>query len=232
MLRMLRICHRVYRRTTGFSQIRPVLAGTCPATNHRMSAWTCPNCARRVPGHVEACRCGAARTNAAEPVPATAPAPDSAKAPAGKRVIGLTSAIIGGIVGSFLVKTLMSSGLGSGSTVPLEVLTKTADKINKMLPIMVDGQTQLVNTIGMPNTFVYQYRLVNVSLGSVESAALAEVERIQRRQVTNLACTTPETRDNLLNKGVTMRYQYADSEGRQVVRFDVKSSDCSSSAGR
>ena len=228
MLRMLRICHRVYRRTTGFSQIRPVLAGTCLATNHRMSAWTCPNCARRVPGHVEACRCGAARTNAAEPVPATAPAPDSAKAPAGKRVIGLTSAIIGGIVGSFLVKTLMSSGLGSGSTVPLEVLTKTADKINKMLPIMVDGQTQLVNTIGMPNTFVYQYRLVNVSLGTVESAALAEVERIQRRQVTNLACTTPETRDNLLNKGVTMRYQYADSDGQQFMRIDIKSSDCPS----
>lgn len=144
--------------------------------------------------------------------------------------MGVTMATIGGILGSLLVRTVMSGGLGFGSSVPLEVLAKTADRLNKMLPMMVDSGTQLVNTIAMPNTFVYQYRLVGISFGDIPASKLADVERIQRRQVTNLACTTPEIRDNLLNKGVTMRYQYADSDGQQFMRIDIKSSDCPASS--
>jgi hypothetical protein len=140
--------------------------------------------------------------------------------------MGLSSGILGGILGYALVRTVMSSGLVFGSAVPIEVLTKTSDRINKMLPMMVDRETELIGTMAMPNTFVYQYRLASVSVDSIAPAALAQVERIQRRQVTNLACTTPEIRDNLLNRGVTMRYQYADSDGRQVMRIDVKTADC------
>src|SRR5262245_14092310 len=99
-----------------------------------MTAWACPNCGRRVPNHVDTCRCGVAREHA----PAAVSAPVAEVKSSGRRVMGLSTGVLGGILGFFLVKTVMSSGLGSGSTVSLEELTKTADRLNRMLPMMVD----------------------------------------------------------------------------------------------
>lgn len=187
-----------------------------------MTAWACPNCGRRVPNHVETCRCGAAREHAL----AAAPPPPAPKK-SGRGVLGLSTGVVGGILGFLLVKTVMTSGFSFfGSSVPLEELTSTASRINKMLPMMVDRHTELMTTIGMPNTFVYQYRIHNVSVDDLTPAKITELEQFQRKQILNLACTTPETRNNLLDRGVTLRYQYADANDRAFARVDIKTADC------
>lgn len=140
-------------------------------------------------------------------------------------MLGLSSGVLGGILGFFIVKSVMGSGF-FGSAVTLEELTSTASRLNKMLPMMVDRNTELLTTIGMPNTFVYQYKIHNISVDDLTPSKIAELEQFQRRQITNLACTTAETRDNLLNRGVTLRYQYADANGRAFARVDLKPSDC------
>lgn len=154
------------------------------------------------------------------------PSPPAAKK-SGRSVLGMSVGVVSGIIAFMLVKTVMTSGFGFfSSSVPLEELTSTASRINKMLPMMVDRHTELLTTIGMPNTFVYQYRILNVSAENLSPAGVAEVEKIQRQQILNLACTTKETRDNLLDRGVTLRYQYADADGRAFARIDIKSADC------
>jgi len=44
--------------------------------------------------------------------------------------------------------------------------------------------------------------------------------------VTQGACSQPETRDDFLKKGVTLRYAYYDKDKKHVATVDVTPADC------
>jgi hypothetical protein len=102
-------------------------------------------------------------------------------------------------------------------------LSEVAAQLNKQLPKAIDPDTELVSIAGLEGVFVYNYRLVNLTAGDLDGAALgAQI----KPQVAQAACGTPETRDKFLKQGITLRYTYGDRTGTNVTSFDVVPADC------
>ena len=114
---------------------------------------------------------------------------------------------------------------GSRDETSMEFLSKVANEVNKNCPMMVNGETELMNTVGLDGVIVYNYRLVNTSKDDVDPDVFIDS---LRAQVTQQACTTPETRDNLLKDGITMRFAYHDKNRSYLASLDVTMDDCDS----
>lgn len=139
------------------------------------------------------------------------------------------------ILRAFLVAMSVTSAMGLGGCGFLggdedptsgEFLSKVASEVNKNVPMMVDKDTELMNTMGLEGVFVYNYRLVN--LLSAKDLDLNKFLEILRPQVTNAACTQPDTRAQFLDKGVVLRYTYSDKDRRHLAQIDVNPADCGS----
>lgn len=147
---------------------------------------------------------------------------DSPKQKIGVTVVSVVAAILAGAVAQQVVRSVMGGG-GSG-TVSNEALGRVASEVNKQAPMMVDRDTELSNAIGANGTLVYNYRLVNIDASQISENDL----RSFRPSVIASVCSTPATRDGLLNRGVTMRYSYADRNRVYIGSFDVRETDCGS----
>jgi hypothetical protein len=137
-------------------------------------------------------------------------------------VVTVIAAAIGGAVGREGMRYFFR---GETDVRSQRVLSKIASELNKTLPMQVDKDTELMATAGFDAVIVYSYRLINSSVNDVDQAAFSEAVR---PQLVNAACTTPQTRDGFLRKGVTMRYMYADKDRRHIATIDVNPADCSS----
>jgi hypothetical protein len=104
-----------------------------------------------------------------------------------------------------------------------EFLAKIAAEINRSVPIMIDQETELMPAVGAPGMLIYNYRLVSYSVTQVDHHRFAAGAKEQVKQG---ACGRPETRDNLLKKGVTLRYSYFDRDKQHIATIDVAPSDC------
>lgn len=102
-------------------------------------------------------------------------------------------------------------------------LGKLASDLNKTLPMMVDKETEWLSAIGVQNVFIYNYRMVNHSVENIDPQKFNE---LIRPNIINAACTTPETKQQFLAKGVTLRYTYADKDRRHITSIDVTPADC------
>lgn len=102
-------------------------------------------------------------------------------------------------------------------------LSKLASDLNKTLPMMVDKETEWLSAIGVQNVFIYNYRMVNHSVENIDPQKFNE---LIRPNIINAACTTPETKQQFLTKGVTLRYTYADKDRRHITSIDVTPTDC------
>ena len=88
---------------------------------------------------------------------------------------------------------------------------------------MVDSETELMNTVGLDGVVVYNYRLVNTLKDDVKPDVFVES---LRPQVVQQACTTPATREDLLQDGITMRFVYHDRDKSYLASLDVSIDDC------
>ena len=70
---------------------------------------------------------------------------------------------------------------------------------------------------------IYNYRLVSYSWKDFDYQRFAAGAR--ERLVQN-ACSRPETRDDFLKKGVTLRYSYFDKDKQHVATIDITPKDC------
>lgn len=104
-----------------------------------------------------------------------------------------------------------------------EFLGKIAAEINRSGPVMIDQETELMPAVGAPAMLVYSYRLVSYSASQLDpdKFAVGAKERLKEG-----ACNRPETRDNFLKKGVTLRYSYFDKDKQHIATVDVTPSDC------
>ncbi len=135
-------------------------------------------------------------------------------------VIAIIAASIGGGIGKDLAKYYLDRNNDITSE---QFLSKLASEMNKKTPIVVDKETELISTVGLQGVFVYNYRLVNMEATRLDSGRLLSSIRDQIQAV---ACTTPQTRDTFLKKGVILRYSYYDKKRAHIGSIDVRPTDC------
>jgi hypothetical protein len=104
-----------------------------------------------------------------------------------------------------------------------EHLSRVAAELNRALPLMIDKETELLPAMGAPGMLIYSYRLVSFSTAQVEYKKFAAAAK---QQVVQGACGRPETRDDFLKKGVTLRYSYYDKDKKHIATVDVTPADC------
>jgi hypothetical protein len=104
-----------------------------------------------------------------------------------------------------------------------ESLNKLAAEINRAVPVMIDKETELLTAAGVEGTLIYNYRLVSYSISQLDAAKFAAGAK---ERVAQGACSRPETRDDLLKQGVTLRYAYFDKEKQHIATIDITPADC------
>jgi hypothetical protein len=104
-----------------------------------------------------------------------------------------------------------------------EYLTRIAAEINRSVPVMIDQETELMPVAGAPGMLIYSYRLVSYSVTKLDHQKFAAGAK---QRVTQGACGRPETRDEFLKKGVTLRYSYFDKDKQHIATVDVTPADC------
>jgi hypothetical protein len=102
-------------------------------------------------------------------------------------------------------------------------LSRIAAEINRSVPVMIDKETELMPVVGEEGMLIYNYRLVSYSATQINATKFAEGAK---QRVVQGACSTPETRDDFLKKGVTLRYAYYDKDKQPIAAVDVKPADC------
>jgi hypothetical protein len=104
-----------------------------------------------------------------------------------------------------------------------EYLSRIAGEINRGVPVMIDKETELMPTSGHQGMLVYNYRLVSYAVKDLDHQRFAAGAR---DRVVQGACSRPETRDDFLKKGVTLRYSYFDKDKQHIATIDVTPKDC------
>ena len=104
-----------------------------------------------------------------------------------------------------------------------QYLLALAGEINKRCPMAVDEHTEIMNVGAADSVIIYNYRLIGSSADSETRALIMDT---LRPRVVRSACTTPKTRDTLLNAGVAMRYVYYADDRSYIAEFDVRVSQC------
>jgi hypothetical protein len=104
-----------------------------------------------------------------------------------------------------------------------EHLQEIAAQINRSVPVMIDAETELLPAQGYEGMLIYNYRLVKYSASQLDHEKFAAGAK---QKVTQGACGRPETRDEFLKNGVTLRYAYYDKDKQHIATIDVTPADC------
>ena len=105
----------------------------------------------------------------------------------------------------------------------LESLSRVAAELNRSVPVLIDKETELLSTTGAEAMLIYNYRLVRYSLSQLDPNQFTT--RI-KPGLTRNACNRAETREEFLNKRITLRYVYFDKDKQHIATIDVTSEDC------
>ena len=104
-----------------------------------------------------------------------------------------------------------------------ESLRRLAAEINRSVPVMIDKETELLPAESAPAMLIYNYRLVSYSVARLDAEKFATGAK---QRVAQGACNQPQTRDDLLKNGVTLRYSYFDKDKQHIATIDVTPADC------
>jgi hypothetical protein len=104
-----------------------------------------------------------------------------------------------------------------------ERLSKIAAELNRSVPVMIDKETELTLVEGHEAMLIYKYRLVPYSVRQLNHERFAAGAK---QRVAQGACNAPETREDFLKQGVTLRYSYFDKNKQHIATVDVTPADC------
>lgn len=97
-----------------------------------------------------------------------------------KNLIALS--ILLGVVGSLAAKTYFKPSPVTMGVNSQMALSKLASDMNKTLPMMIDKDTELVATVGLPDMFVYNYRLVNHAAQDLDPKKNQRIDEARHHQ--------------------------------------------------
>jgi hypothetical protein len=101
-------------------------------------------------------------------------------------------------------------------------LGKMVSQMGLTLPMMIDSETELYSILGADKTIRYFYRLVNLPFQKISAE---DIEKIKPKMI-NFNCTTPETKNGVLKRGIKMRYSYYDKDKVHIADIEITPSDC------
>ncbi len=132
--------------------------------------------------------------------------------------------ISAGVIAAYLAWWFLPAYLrGREDPRSAEHLSDITAEINRSIPVMIDKETELLPAESHEGMLVYNYRLVDYAVAQLDRAKFAAGVK---RKVTQEACSRPETRDDFLKKGVTLRYSYFDKDKQPIAAVDVTPKDC------
>ena len=132
--------------------------------------------------------------------------------------------IVVGVVAGYLAWWLVPLYFNSSEDLrSIEHLSREAAQLNRSLPAVLDKETELMITEGAHAMFIYKYRLLNVSVTKMDYRKFIAAVRSKLVQT---SCNRPETRNDFLTKGVTMRFSYFDKDKQHFATIDVTPADC------
>ena len=135
-------------------------------------------------------------------------------------VLGLSAGVILGAIAWRVLPELLRRNDDPRSQARL---SRIAAELNRSVPVMIDRETELMPVQSTEGVLIYNYRLVNYSVAQIDRAKFAAGAK---QRVSQGACKTAETRDDFLNKGVTLRYTYYDKDKQHIATIDVTPADC------
>ncbi|NLN95809.1 MAG: hypothetical protein GX128_06545 [Bacteroidales bacterium] len=98
-------------------------------------------------------------------------------------------------------------------------MIQIASELNKSCPIMVDAETQLDNTVALPdNTFQYNYTLVSMERATLD---ISELENYLQPIILNNIKTNPDLK-TFRDNDVIMAYNYKDKNGEHLFKLTFK----------
>ena len=103
-----------------------------------------------------------------------------------------------------------------------DTLVKTANNMNKKLPLMVDKETEAVNVHVDKHDLIFRYKLINYDKSESD---LDQMKYIISTDTKNALCSTPET-NKLLNQGVGEKFMYYDRNNIYLFMFYINKNDC------
>ncbi len=149
-----------------------------------------------------------------DPLPPQLPPPQKRKLPP-------AVSIVAALIGAFFGMTAFRHCSNQAPDID-QAIVATSSQLNKTLPMMVDKETRLDNTVaGLDKTIIYRYTLVNMNAADVPKDKLVAAVRPG-------VVATYKTNDSMKefrNNGVTMKYQYSDKGGVFITEFSVGPKD-------
>jgi hypothetical protein len=128
--------------------------------------------------------------------------------------------VVAGLLGWWLLARYFK---GTEDPRSIERLSREAAQLNRSLPVLIDKETELTVTEVAQAMFIYKSRLVNVS---ADKADHAKFTAAAKPQLVQNSCNRPETRNDFLSKGITMRFSYFDKDKQHIATIDVTPADC------
>jgi hypothetical protein len=106
------------------------------------------------------------------------------------------------------------------------VLVKTADEVNKQLPITIDKHTRLDSTIPGPGLrFTYNNTILTISSQDINDSIRADLRQEQQSQLKKKLCSSPDSQFFYKNS-VTTSHIYRSSDGSFIAQIDITPKDC------
>jgi hypothetical protein len=141
-----------------------------------------------------------------------------------RRIIVPALCIAAGVLAGYLL-WYVAPAYFTSTPVPgsVEFLRAESAGLNRQLPVKLDEKTELMITEAAPGIFIYKYRLIEIDAARVDHEHFATgAKPVLVRNV----CSRPETRDEFLKNGVTLRYSYFDKDQKHIATVDVTPVDC------
>lgn len=105
-------------------------------------------------------------------------------------------------------------------------LTEAANSVNATAPRMIDSITRLDGArVGPGPLFTYEYTLTNMQLGALSAGALEKLRWRLSADVRQAVCRSTAVQPMLVT-GTTVRFQYHDRDGLDLVRVSISRGDC------
>lgn len=141
--------------------------------------------------------------------------------------------IIGVVLIILVVLVALSAVKGIGNTVNKKVnkddelaiyITEMVTDMNKMLPIMVDGDTRLEKVEFSGLEVQYYYTLLNAD---VDKLNVMEWTKAVRNDITHQACQDPKI-VKMFTLGISIHFIYSDARNNPIAQFDISKEICES----
>jgi hypothetical protein len=127
--------------------------------------------------------------------------------------------LIGGAIGKGVIQSFYNSESNGDFD---KSLMKVSSQLNENLPMMIDRETRLENTMGGPGKkFTYYYRLVNYEAEEID---LAEFNRNVATTVRRNAINNKQLK-LMFKKGVTVIYNYNGKNGKFIADIRITPSE-------